>query len=118
MGEVDEKSSGEKNTQNEEQTTTDSKFVPGVLEVTIKKASELVNNDRIGKSDPYVKIRHGDTEFRSKTIQNTLEPEWNYSCKFDILNFEEPYIHINVYDDDFGKDNIEGCYSLSLKEAM
>merc|ERR1712013_202047 len=137
--EVDEKSSGEKNTQNEEQTTTDSKykerkesksqdeeispkedskFVPGVLEVTIKKASELVNNDRIGKSDPYVKIRHGDTEFRSKTIQNTLEPEWNYSCKFDILNFEEPYIHINVYDDDFGKDNIEGCYSLSLKEAM
>merc|ERR1711892_1262000 len=86
--------------------------------MTVKKASELVNNDRIGKSDPYVKIRYSDVEFRSKTIQNTLEPEWNFSCKFDILNLEERYIHINVYDDDFGKDNIEGCYSLSLKEAM
>merc|ERR1712106_115579 len=96
----------------------DSKFIPGVLEITVKKASELVNNDRIGKSDPYVKIRYSDVEFRSKTIQNTLEPEWNFSCKFDILNLEERYIHINVYDDDFGKDNIEGCYSLSLKEAM
>jgi len=96
----------------------DSKFLPGVLEITVKKASELVNNDRIGKSDPYVKIRHGDTEFRSKTIQNTLEPEWNFSCKFDIPNLEEQYIHINVYDDDFGKDNIEGCYSLSIKEAI
>merc|ERR1711970_681546 len=137
---VNEKSSADKkNTQNEDQNTIDSKlienkeskaqddevspkedskFVPGVLEVTIKKASELVNNDRIGKSDPYVKIRYGDTEFGSKTIQNTLEPEWNFSCKFDILNLDEPYIHINVYDDDFGKDNIEGCYSLSLKEAM
>ena len=75
--EVNEKSSAEKNTQNEEKNTTDSKskekkeskcqddeispkedskFVPGILEVTIKKASELVNNDRIGKSDPYVSL--------------------------------------------------------------
>merc|ERR1711874_320457 len=28
------------------------------------------------------------------------------------------YIHINVYDDDFGKDNIQGCFSLPLQLAM
>merc|ERR1711915_599750 len=96
----------------------DSKFSQGVLEITIKRASQLVNNDKIGKSDPYVKVRYSDIEFRSHTIKNTLEPEWNFSCKFDILNLDEKYIHINVYDDDFGKDNIEGCYSLSVSDAM
>merc|ERR1712106_142706 len=96
----------------------ESTFMPGVLEITVQKASELVNNDKIGKSDPYVKVRYVDEEFRSKTINNTLEPEWNFSCEFDILNLEEKYIHINVYDDDFGKDNIEGCYSLFVKEAI
>jgi len=94
------------------------KFMPGVLEVTVQRASELVNNDKIGKSDPYVKVSFINEEFRSKTINNSLEPEWNFSCKFDVLNLEEKYIHINVYDDDFGKDNIEGCYSLSVKEAI
>merc|ERR1739838_967799 len=96
----------------------ESTFMPGVLEITVQRASELVNNDKIGKSDPYVKVRYVDEEFRSKTINNTLEPEWNFSCEFDILNLEEKYIHINVYDDDFGKDNIEGCYSLFVKEAI
>merc|ERR1711892_458989 len=55
---------------------------------------------------------------RSKTVKNTLEPEWNFSCEIDIPDQEEKYIHINVYDDDFGKDNIEGCYSLSVTEAI
>merc|ERR1711892_352603 len=93
-------------------------FRPGNLEITVHRASELVNNDKAGKSDPYVKIRYIDEEFRSKTINNTLEPEWNFSCEFDILNLKDKYIHINVYDDDFGKDNIEGCYSLYINEAI
>merc|ERR1711936_381628 len=96
----------------------ESPFVPGVLELTMHRASELVNKDKIGKSDPYVKVRYNDKEFRSKTIANTLEPEWNFSCKLDIMNLEEKYIDINIYDDDFGRDNIEGCYSLPVKEAI
>merc|ERR1712106_1219695 len=96
----------------------DAKFAPGVLELTVERASQLVNNDKIRKSDPYVKITYRDEEFRSKTVKNTLEPEWNFSCEIDIADQEEKYIHINVYDDDFGKDNIEGCYSLSVTEAI
>merc|ERR1711892_1245125 len=96
----------------------EAKFAPGVLELTVERASQLVNNDKIGKSDPYVKITYRDEEFRSKTVKNTLEPEWNFSCEIDIPDQEEKYIHINVYDDDFGKDNIEGCYSLFINEAI
>merc|ERR1712106_1206060 len=76
----------------------EAKFAPGVLELTVERASQLVNNDKIGKSDPYVKITYRDEEFRSKTIKNTLEPEWNFSCEIDIPDQEEKYIHINVYD--------------------
>merc|ERR1711913_223105 len=96
----------------------ENKFEPGVLELTVLKASQLVNNDKIGQSDPYVKIIYKNEEFRSKTVKNTLEPEWNYTCEIDIPDQKEKYIHINVYDDDFGKDNIEGCYSLSVNEAI
>merc|ERR1711892_1408631 len=96
----------------------EAKFAPGVLELTGERASQLVNNDKIGKSDPYVKITYRDEEFRSKTVKNTLDPEWNFSCEIDIPDQEEKYIHINVYDDDFGKDNIEGCFSLSVTEAI
>jgi len=89
-----------------------------VLEITVHRATDLVNNDTFSKSDPYVKLRYKKVEFRSKTISNNLNPEWNFSCSFDILNEEEKYIHINVYDDDFGTDNIQGCYSLPLELAL
>ena len=93
-------------------------FHPGVLEITVHRASNLVNNDKFSKSDPYVKLRYNKVEFRSETISNNLNPEWNFSASFDILNEEEMYIHINVYDDDFGRDNIQGCYSLPLELAL
>merc|ERR1711868_64215 len=50
-------------------------FEPGVLEITVHKASELQNLDKFSKSDPYVKVRYGNDEFKSQTIQNNLEPE-------------------------------------------
>ena len=93
-------------------------FHPGVLEITVHRANDLVNNDTFSKSDPYVKLRYKKEEFRSKTIANNLNPEWNFSSSFDILNEDEKYIHINVYDDDFGTDNIQGCYSLPLEVAL
>merc|ERR1711936_1286444 len=115
---VDKKDVKDKFSDSMKDTDDESTFSPGVLELTVHRASQLVNTDKIGKSDPYVKVRYSDQEFRSKTIANTLEPEWNFSCKLDIMNLEEKYIDINIYDDDFGRDNIEGCYSLPVKEAI
>ena len=100
----------------EEESTI--KFQPGVLDITVQKAANLQNNDKFSKSDPYVKIKYGKDEFRSQTISNNLNPEWNFTCSFDILDETEEYIHINVYDDDFGKDNFQGCYSLPARDAV
>ena len=77
-----------------------------------------MNNDKLGKSDPYVKVRYGKEEFRSQTISNNLNPKWNYVCSFDITEPKDDYIHINCYDDDFGKDNIQGCFSYHLGKAI
>merc|ERR1712106_365773 len=97
----------------------ESKFMPGVLEITVQKASELVNKDMIGKSDPYVKIKFGDQEFKSRKERNTLEPEWNFSANLIVTSSgENSDIVIEVFDDDFGKENFIGSYKFSIKHAI
>merc|ERR1712106_1238490 len=101
----------------EEEISAD--FLPGVLEITVQKASELVNKDMIGKSDPYVKIKFKDQEFKSRKVRNTLEPEWNFSANLIVTSSDENSdIVVEVYDDDFGKENFIGSYKCSLKHAI
>lgn len=41
-----------------------------------------------GKSDPYAVITVGAQEFKTKTINNTVDPKWDYWCEvtfFDSL---------------------------------
>lgn len=40
-----------------------------------------------GKSDPYAVINVGSQEFKTKTIQNTVDPMWDYWCEVLILSF-------------------------------
>jgi len=94
------------------------KFEPGILQVTIYKALDLVNQDMLGKSDPYVKLKFRGQEFRSKTINNSLAPEWNFSTDLLISEVHDSNIIIEVYDEDYGQDNFEGSLSLSLSDAM
>merc|ERR1711936_752444 len=92
---------------------------PGLLKLIIFKAEELVNVDMIGKSDPYVKIKFRDQEYKSRKVRNTLQPEWNFSADLTISSSSENSdVIIEVYDDDFGKENFLGSYTFSLKEAI
>lgn len=34
-----------------------------------------------GKSDPYAVINVGAQEFKTKTINNTVDPKWDYWCE-------------------------------------
>lgn len=34
-----------------------------------------------GKSDPYIIVTMGAQEFRSKTIDNTVNPKWDFWCE-------------------------------------
>merc|ERR1711874_234364 len=79
---------------------------PGLLKVIVFKGSELVNKDMIGKSDPFLKIKFRDQELKSHKVRNSLEPEWNFSANLIISSSEENSdITIEVFDDDFGKEN-------------
>lgn len=40
-----------------------------------------------GKSDPYAIISVGAQEFRTKTIDNTVDPKWDYWCEVCKLFF-------------------------------
>merc|ERR1711892_186909 len=92
---------------------------PGFLKVIIFKAADLVNKDMIGKSDPFLKIKFRDQELKSRKVRNSLEPEWNFSANLIISSSNENSdIVLEVYDDDFGKENFIGSYTFSLKQAI
>jgi len=47
----------------------------------------------MGKSDPYAIISVGSQEFRTKTINNTVNPKWDFYCevfKFKKTNGTNP----------------------------
>merc|ERR1712233_127481 len=48
----------------------------------IHKARNLENKDILGKSDPYIHVRFGSKEVRSSTVDNTLNPEWQFHTEF------------------------------------
>merc|ERR1712198_622525 len=91
----------------------------GELILEIIEASNLVNKDAIGKSDPFVRVSFNKEEFKSKKVRNNLEPKWNFPVTLRIDPAKaENNIEIKVYDDDFGAENFIGSYCLSVKKAI
>merc|ERR1711915_167204 len=91
---------------------------PGLLKVIVFEASELVNKDMIGQSDPFVKIKFAEQEFKSSKVRNTLSPEWNFVANLNIESSStNSDIVIEVYDDDYGKEEFMGSYRMPEKEA-
>ena len=43
-----------------------------------------MNMDFGGKSDPYAIITVGAQEFRTQTINNTVNPKWDYWCEVSL----------------------------------
>ena len=56
--------------------------VQGVVRVHVVEARDLVPKDTYmmgivkGKSDPYAVLRVGNSQFRTKTIKENLNPRW------------------------------------------
>lgn len=51
----------------------------------------------MGKSDPYAIISVGSQEFRTKTINNTVNPKWDFYCEVYILTETKPYSNPPVF---------------------
>ena len=94
------------------------KFEPGIIQVMIHKGADLVNQEIMGKSDPYVVLKFRGQEFRSKTLRNTINPEWSFGTDLIISEQYDSSIVIEVYDDDNGLDSSLGTLKLSLVDAI
>ncbi|KAL2714277.1 extended synaptotagmin-1-like isoform X1 [Vespula squamosa] len=60
----------------------------GVLRIHVIEAKHLMKKDigmlGKGKSDPYAIINVGAQQFRTKTIDNTVNPQWDFWCEFIV----------------------------------
>ncbi|XP_025204674.1 extended synaptotagmin-2 [Melanaphis sacchari] len=76
----------------------------GVLRVHIFQAKNLVAKDmsliRKGKSDPYVIITLGSQQYKTHTINNELNPKWDYWCEFASFSPRGQVLKLKLYDED------------------
>merc|ERR1712055_1037248 len=80
----------------------------GQLVIKVYKARDIEKKGMFGKADPYVKITLGKQKAKSATVKNDYNPEWNFKASFDVDQNVNETIHIDVFDDDLGKDDYLG----------
>ncbi|CAO1384694.1 unnamed protein product [Diamesa hyperborea] len=60
----------------------------GVLRIHVVEAKNLMKMDigmlGKGKSDPYAIVTVGAQQFRTQTIDNTVNPKWDYWCEAEV----------------------------------
>jgi len=98
-----------------------SKEIVGRLNIVNMKCTNLQPKDPNGKSDPYVLIRMDDGQkFRSKTIKETLNPDWSdYEIDWMINCKSSSNIVCQVWDWDLvGEDDFEGQIILNIEEIL
>jgi len=110
------------------QTPFDSEFISevgeksksqrGTVMITLHKARDLEKKGLFGKADPYAVINVGKETFKSKTIDNNHNPEWNFNIQFNINKETPDKISLEVFDEDIGKDDPLGQTTILLCEII
>ncbi|XP_013856716.1 intersectin-2 [Austrofundulus limnaeus] len=72
----------------------------GRLLVTILEATELRSTKPNGKSNCYCEVTMGSQTFTSRTLNETLNPKWNFSCQFHIKDLYQDVLCITVNEKD------------------
>uniref|UniRef100_T1JFU4 C2 domain-containing protein n=1 Tax=Strigamia maritima TaxID=126957 RepID=T1JFU4_STRMM len=85
------------------------------VSIHLREGRQLVARDSCGTSDPYVKFKVGGRlVYKSKTINKSLNPEWDERFTLPIEDVFEP-IHVKVFDYDWGlQDDFMGSAYLDL----
>ncbi|XP_017761218.1 PREDICTED: extended synaptotagmin-2 [Eufriesea mexicana] len=84
----------------------------GVLRIHVVEAKHLMKKDigvlGKGKSDPYAIINVGAQEFRTKTIDNTVNPKWDFWCECAVMSAIAQQITVLLwdYDDTKGDESL------------
>ncbi|XP_042220250.1 extended synaptotagmin-1-like isoform X3 [Homarus americanus] len=84
----------------------------GVLRINVIEAHNLMKKDigimGMGKSDPYCILRLGAQKFQTKTINNTINPKWDFFCEY-ICSYDTRFgnveVEFEVLDHDIFKDD-------------
>merc|ERR1712183_351861 len=86
----------------------------GQIVINIYKAKDIEKKGMFGKADPYVKLTLGKQKAKSSTVKNNHNPEWDFKASFDVDQNTSDKVTIEVFDDDFGKDDSLGNTSLDV----
>ncbi|KAI0336165.1 tricalbin [Cubamyces sp. BRFM 1775] len=88
---------------------------PGTLRVVVKDAKDLSTSD----IKPYVVIRVGDKEHKTKHAHKTATPEWNESFAFGAAPATQPKLFVWVYDHKtLGKDKLLGSADIDIWQHL
>jgi hypothetical protein len=75
-----------------------------MLRVHLKYGRSLIASDYGGTSDPYVILRVGDAKWKSKTINRTLDPNWDELASFDAAGEQNVlWLVAEVWDNDLAR---------------
>eukprot|EP00475_Leptophrys_vorax_P027335 TRINITY_DN38990_c0_g1_i1.p1 TRINITY_DN38990_c0_g1~~TRINITY_DN38990_c0_g1_i1.p1 ORF type:complete len:335 (-),score=85.72 TRINITY_DN38990_c0_g1_i1:14-1018(-) len=85
--------------------------------VHVIRGVDLINTDRLSKSDPYVIVSTGGITNRTNVIDNNLNPVWNERFIFNLDSPQE--IHFEIYDKDkTGHDDFMGACKITWSELV
>ncbi|CAI9113565.1 OLC1v1014190C1 [Oldenlandia corymbosa var. corymbosa] len=92
--------------------------------VTVVEGKNLLVKDRIGKSDPYVKLHYGKAIQRTKSVPHTSDPMWNQKFELDEIGDGE-YLKLKCFTEEtFGEEsigsarvNMEGLVEGSVRDV-
>ena len=90
----------------------------GSINLTLHKARKLEEKVAFGKADPYTIFSVGKEKFKTETVKNNQNPEWQYTIKFDLTKDTKEEIAVDVFDEDIGKDDRLGDTKIPLREII
>ena len=84
------------------------------ITVTVHKAKKLEKRGFFGKGDHYVLLTIGDKKYKSETINNNQDPEWQFKSTVTLSEGIPNNIKLEVFDDDIGKDDHVGQATIDI----
>lgn len=95
----------------------------GVLRIHVVEAKNLMKKDISvlgkGKSDPYAIVTVGAQQFKTQTIDNNVNPKWDYWCEAVVLAESGQALNILLMDkDDTSDDEKLGRATIEISNAV
>ncbi|XP_011081089.1 synaptotagmin-5 isoform X1 [Sesamum indicum] len=85
--------------------------------ITVVEGKDLVVKDKIGKSDPYVKLQYGKVMQRTKAVPHSPNPTWNQKFEFDEIGGGE-YLKVKCYTEETFSDESIGSARVNLEGLL